>query len=136
MFGLNGAGKTTTVATVAGLLKPEAGTIRFDGTDITKMSAAERVALGIALVPEGRRVFPELSVSNNLRLGAWTKRRHSREIEESRELCFDYFPRLKERSEEHTSELQSQSNLVCRLLLEKKKKMTLPLLFYFTTNNS
>src|SRR5437870_4781419 len=83
-----------TVATVAGLLKPEAGRIRFDGADITKTSAAERVALGIALVPEGRRVFPELSVSNNLRLGAWTKRRHHKEIEESRALCFNYFPRL------------------------------------------
>ena len=76
IFGLNGAGKTTTVASIAGLLKPEAGTIRFDGTDVTRMSAAERVGLGIALVPEGRRVFPDLSVSNNLRLGAWTKRRH------------------------------------------------------------
>jgi branched-chain amino acid transport system ATP-binding protein len=100
MFGLNGAGKTTTVATVAGLLRPDAGTIRFDGTDITKTSAAERVALGIALVPEGRRVFPDLSVANNLRLGAWTKRRHSKEIEESRALVFDYFPRLAERSEQ------------------------------------
>src|SRR5256885_5580088 len=98
MFGLNGAGKTTTVATIAGLLKPEAGTIRFDGTDITKMSAAERVALGIALVPEGRRVFPDLSVANNLRLGAWTKRHHHEEVEESRALCLDHFPPLQERS--------------------------------------
>src|SRR5205814_3820594 len=87
IFGLNGAGKTTTVATIAGLLKPEAGTIRFDGVDITKTSAAERVAIGIALVPEGRRVSPELSVANNLRLGAWTKRRHHKEIEETRQLC-------------------------------------------------
>ena len=124
MFGLNGAGKTTTVATVAGLLKPEAGTIRFDGTDITKMSAAERVALGIALVPEGRRVFPELSVSNNLRLGAWTKRRHAKEIEESRELCFDYFPRLKERSEQMAGTLsggEQQMLAIARALMSRPR---------------
>ncbi len=100
IFGLNGAGKTTTVATIAGLLKPEAGSIRFDGVDITKRTAAERVAMGIALVPEGRRVFPGLSVSNNLRLGAWTKRRSAKEVEETRQLVFDYFPRLAERGEQ------------------------------------
>ncbi len=58
LFGLNGAGKTTTVASIAGLLRPDGGSIRFDGEDITSKSAAERVAMGIALVPEGRRVFP------------------------------------------------------------------------------
>jgi len=100
LFGLNGAGKTTTVATIAGLLTPDAGSIRFDGVEISGKSAAERVALGIALVPEGRRVFPGLSVSNNLRLGAWTRRRHSKEVEEARDLVFDYFPRLRERSEQ------------------------------------
>src|SRR6266540_7106242 len=124
MFGLNGAGKTTTVASIAGLLKPEAGTIRFDGIDVTKMSAAERVALGIALVPEGRRVFPELSVSNNLRLGAWTKRHHHKEIEESRELCFDYFPRLKERSEQMAGTLsggEQQMLAIARALMSRPR---------------
>ena len=124
MFGLNGAGKTTTVTTVAGLLKPEAGIIRFDGTDITKTSAAERVALGIALVPEGRRVFPELSVSNNLRLGAWTKRRHSKENEESRALCFDYFPRLAERSEQMAGTLsggEQQMLAIARALIARPR---------------
>ena len=124
MFGLNGAGKTTTVASIAGLLKPESGTIRFDGTDITKMSAAERVALGIALVPEGRRVFPELSVSNNLRLGAWTKRRHHKEIEESRELVFDYFPRLRERSEQMAGTLsggEQQMLAIARAMMLEPK---------------
>jgi branched-chain amino acid transport system ATP-binding protein len=124
MFGLNGAGKTTTVATIAGLLKPEAGTIRFDGADITKTSAAERVALGIALVPEGRRVFPELSVSNNLRLGAWTKRRHHKEIEESRALCFDYFPRLAERSDQMAGTLsggEQQMLAIARALMSRPR---------------
>ena len=122
MFGLNGAGKTTTVATVAGLLRPEAGTIRFDGVDITKASAAERVAMGIALVPEGRRVFPELSVANNLRLGAWTKRRHHKEIEESRQLCFSYFPRLAERSEQMAGTLsggEQQMLAIARALVTR-----------------
>jgi len=100
LFGLNGAGKTTTVASIAGLLRPEAGTIRFDGEDITAKSAAERVALGVALVPEGRRVFPALSVANNLRLGAWTRRKRTKEVDAARELVFDYFPRLAERADQ------------------------------------
>src|SRR5436305_8658019 len=124
IFGLNGAGKTTTVATIAGLLKPEAGTIRFDGADITRASAAERVAMGIALVPEGRRVFPELSVANNLRLGAWTKRRHHKEIEESRQLCFGYFPRLAERSEQMAGTLsggEQQMLAIARALMSRPR---------------
>jgi branched-chain amino acid transport system ATP-binding protein len=100
MFGLNGAGKTTTVASIAGLLRPEAGSIRFDGEDITARSVSERVAMGIALVPEGRRVFPGLSVANNLRLGAWTRRRRSRDVEEARDQVFEYFPRLAERADQ------------------------------------
>jgi branched-chain amino acid transport system ATP-binding protein len=97
LFGLNGAGKTTTVATVAGLLKPDAGVIRFDGDDIAGRSPTQLVNKGIALVPEGRRVFPELSVANNLRLGAWSRRRDRNEVEQRRQLVFDYFPRLAER---------------------------------------
>ncbi|MGH9040947.1 MAG: ABC transporter ATP-binding protein [Acidimicrobiia bacterium] len=100
LFGLNGAGKTTTVASIAGLLRPEGGSIRFDGVDITTKTAAERVALGVALVPEGRRVFPGLSVANNLRLGAWTRRKRTQEVEEARALVFDYFPRLAERADQ------------------------------------
>ncbi|HEY3239499.1 MAG TPA: ABC transporter ATP-binding protein [Acidimicrobiia bacterium] len=100
LFGLNGAGKTTTVASIAGLLRAEGGSIRFDGVDITSKSAAERVAMGIALVPEGRRVFHGLSVANNLRLGAWTRRNRPQEVDEARELVFDYFPRLAERADQ------------------------------------
>jgi branched-chain amino acid transport system ATP-binding protein len=97
LFGLNGAGKTTTVATVAGLLEPDAGVIRFEGEDITGRPPTQLVNRGIALVPEGRRVFPALSVANNLRLGAWTKRRDRDEVEQRRRLVFEYFPRLAER---------------------------------------
>ena len=76
-LGLNGAAKTTTMLCVAGLHKPSGGTITFDGEDITGLDARKLVAKGITLVPEGRRVFPALSVERNLQIGAWTKRRDS-----------------------------------------------------------
>ncbi|HSH59673.1 MAG TPA: ABC transporter ATP-binding protein [Acidimicrobiales bacterium] len=100
LFGLNGAGKTTTVTTIAGLLRPDAGSIRFDGREVAGKSPVEMVAAGISLSPEGRRVFPSLSVANNLRLGAWVKRKHTKQIDEQRELVFDYFPRLRERADQ------------------------------------
>jgi branched-chain amino acid transport system ATP-binding protein len=100
LFGLNGAGKTTTVATIAGLLAPQSGHIRYDGKEIGGRPPAELVALGISLSPEGRRVFPRLSVANNLRLGAWARRRDPKTIDRQRDLVFDYFPRLQERSEQ------------------------------------
>jgi len=100
LFGLNGAGKTTTVATVAGLLAPDAGTITFDGESIGGLTPAQLVDRGIALVPEGRRVFPALSVSNNLRLGAWSRRKDASGMAEMRERVFEWFPRLAERAEQ------------------------------------
>ena len=74
LFGLNGAGKTTTVATIAGLLKPDGGSIRFAGEEIGGRRPPELVGKGIALVPEGRLVFHDLSVSANLRMGAVSRR--------------------------------------------------------------
>jgi len=105
LFGLNGAGKTTTVATIAGLLSPDAGSIVFDGEEVGGLPPAALVNKGIALAPEGRRVFPSLSVSNNLRLGAWCRRRDHKQIEESRALVFEYFPRLAERADQHAGTL-------------------------------
>ena len=98
LFGLNGAGKTTTVATVAGLLVPDRGAIRFDGRDIAGRAPASLVADGVSLCPEGRRVFPRLSVADNLRMGAWVRRREGQVVDEQRQLVYDYFPRLAERS--------------------------------------
>jgi branched-chain amino acid transport system ATP-binding protein len=98
LFGLNGAGKTTTVATIAGLLTPDSGSIRFDGTDIAGRTPASLVADGISLSPEGRRVFPRLSVEDNLRMGAWVRRRDNQVVAEQRALVYDYFPRLSERA--------------------------------------
>jgi len=98
LFGLNGAGKTTTVATIAGMLAPDSGSIRFDGQEIAGRTSAGLVAEGISLSPEGRRVFPRLSVADNLRMGAWVQRRENTIVEEQRTLVYDYFPRLSERA--------------------------------------
>ena len=97
LFGLNGAGKTTTVATIAGLLQPDAGSIRFDGEEIGGLPAAALVSKGVALVPEGRRVFPGLTVAENLKLGAWHHRRDTKRLGLQRDRVFDWFPRLAER---------------------------------------
>jgi len=97
LFGLNGAGKTTTVSVIAGLLAPSRGTVRYDGDSIGGKSASWLVARGISLSPEGRRVFPRLTVSQNLQLGGWVRRRSSGVVREQRDLVYDYFPRLAER---------------------------------------
>ncbi|MFI7680342.1 ABC transporter ATP-binding protein [Actinophytocola sp. NPDC049390] len=97
LLGLNGAGKTTTVSTVAGLLRPRSGRVQFDGDDLGRRSPSARVAAGISLCPEGRRVFPRLTVRQNLRLGAWTRRREPKLVRRQFDLVLDYFPRLAER---------------------------------------
>ena len=96
LIGANGAGKTTTLHTVTGLVEKKGGTVTFDGKDITKVPAHKLVKLGIAHVPEGRRVFPELTVYQNLLLGAYT-RRNSKEKKDTLEEIYERFPRLKER---------------------------------------
>ena len=124
LFGLNGAGKTTTVTTIAGLLKPDSGSIRFDGQEIAGKSPAELVTMGISLSPEGRRVFPGLSVSNNLRLGAWSRRKNSKDVDEQRELVFEYFPRLAERADQAAGTLsggEQQMLAIGRAIMSKPK---------------
>ncbi len=100
LFGLNGAGKTTTVTTIAGLLKPWAGSIRFAGEEIGGKAPAELVDMGISLSPEGRRIFPRLSVVDNLKMGNWTRRNDRSVYKAQVDLVFDYFPRLEERSDQ------------------------------------
>ena len=97
LLGLNGAGKTTTVTAIAGLLRPWGGTITFDGDRIEGRDSPTLVDRGIVLVPEGRRVFPGLSVAQNLRLGTWTKRKRKAETADMQERVFEYFPILSER---------------------------------------
>ena len=97
LLGLNGAGKTTTVLALAGLLKPWSGSITFDGKDITGMDPRKLVSEGVVLVPEGRHVFPQLSVAQNLRLGAWPYKRDRKGTKDYVERAVEYFPRLRER---------------------------------------
>lgn len=96
LIGANGAGKTTTLHTITGLLPAKAGTITFNGQDITKIPGYKIVSMGMAHVPEGRRVFSELSVLQNLRMGAYT-RKDKTEIEETLQTVYKRFPRLEER---------------------------------------
>jgi branched-chain amino acid transport system ATP-binding protein len=96
LIGANGAGKTTILHTVSGLIAPTSGKITFEGTDITGMPGHKIVSLGMAHVPEGRRVFQQLSVLQNLKMGAYT-RKDKKEIEETLEMVYKRFPRLAER---------------------------------------
>ena len=96
LIGANGAGKTTTLHAVTGLLPKKAGTVTLGGKDITKTPPHKIVEMGMAHVPEGRRVFGQLSVYQNLRLGAYT-RRNKEEFDQSLEMVYERFPRLKER---------------------------------------
>ena len=96
LLGSNGAGKTTLMRVIAGLLRPTAGEIRFDGALLTTMPSHERVAAGLSLVPEGRRLFAELTVEENLRLGAVTPRM-SRMWRQEMAAAYALFPRLAER---------------------------------------
>lgn len=96
LIGANGSGKTTTLHTITGLLKAAKGSVIFDGVDITKVPAHKIVSMGMAHVPEGRRVFAELSVMQNLKMGAYT-RKDKTEILNNLDMVFSRFPRLKER---------------------------------------
>ncbi len=96
LIGANGAGKTTILHTVSGLLSPKKGSVVFEGTDITKVPGHRIVSMGMAHVPEGRRVFAQLTVLQNLKMGAYT-RKDKQEIEETLQMVFKRFPRLEER---------------------------------------
>ena len=97
LIGANGAGKSTTLRTISGLVPPKDGRIYFEGRDITDFNTQKIVETGIAMVPEGRRVFANLTVLENLRIGAYL-RKDKEEIEEDIKYVYDLFPRLKERS--------------------------------------
>jgi branched-chain amino acid transport system ATP-binding protein len=96
LVGANGAGKTSTLRVISGLLRPKQGTVRFAGQDIARRAPHEIVELGISHVPEGRQLFPHMSVEENLALGAYISRRRP-QLKKEMERQFDFFPRLKER---------------------------------------
>lgn len=123
LIGANGAGKTTTLHTITGLLSPKKGHVLFEGKDITKVSAHKIVSMGMAHVPEGRRVFAELSVYENLKMGAYT-RKDKNEIEESLANVYKRFPRLEERKNQMAGTLsggEQQMLAMGRALMSKPK---------------
>ena len=123
LIGANGAGKTTTLHTVTGLISPKNGHVLFEGKDITKVPAHKIVSMGMAHVPEGRRVFAELSVYENLKMGAYT-RKDKNEIEESLKNVYKRFPRLEERKNQMAGTLsggEQQMLAMGRALMSRPK---------------
>ena len=123
LIGAHGAGKTTTLHTITGLLAPKSGSVLFEGKDITKVPAHKIVSMGMAHVPEGRRVFAELSVYENLKMGAYT-RKDKKEIEESLANVYKRFPRLEERKNQMAGTLsggEQQMLAMGRALMSKPK---------------
>ena len=123
IIGANGAGKSTTLRTIAGIVKPASGRIFFQGEDITALSPDKIVSRGITLVPEGRRVFPDLTVLENLKVGAYLR---TDNLEKDIEWVYDLFPRLKERSWQAAGTLsggEQQMLAVGRALMSRPKLM-------------
>jgi branched-chain amino acid transport system ATP-binding protein len=97
LIGANGAGKTTTLKTISGLRPVSSGSITYDGHDISKMAAHERVNLGISQAPEGRGIFPGMTVLENLEIGKYSRKERKSEMAEDLDMVYGLFPRLKER---------------------------------------
>lgn len=100
LLGANGAGKTSTLRAISGLIHPTSGSIRFDGKPIQSLAAHEVVTLGLAHLPEGRDLFPTLTVEENLRYGYYTKRRDKAAYVKQRDRVMDFFPKLRERRDQ------------------------------------
>ena len=125
LIGANGAGKSTTLRAISGLVRPSAGSINFMGRDITALNSQKIVAEGIALVPEGRRVFANLTVKENLKIGAYLRKDRD-EIEEGIKDIYRRFPRLKEREWQLAGTLsggEQQMLAVGRAMMAKPKLM-------------
>ena len=123
LIGANGAGKSSTLRTVAGLVKPKSGNILFKGEDITGKSSIDIVKRGITLVPEGRRIFPDLTVLENLKIGAYLRKD---DLKEDIEWVYSLFPRLKEREWQAGGTLsggEQQMLAVGRALMSRPKLM-------------
>lgn len=123
LIGANGAGKSTTMKAIVGLVKKSAGSIAFDGKDITNLDTKEIVKTGIVLCPEGRRVFPDLTVAENLTMGAYL-RKDKDGIKKDREWVYELFPRMKEREWQLAGTLsggEQQMLAVGRALMSRPK---------------
>jgi branched-chain amino acid transport system ATP-binding protein len=128
LIGANGAGKTTTLKTVSGLRPVSSGAIIFDGQDISGMSAHERVEIGISQVPEGRGIFPGMTVLENLEIGKYFRRDRKSEMTEDLEKVYHLFPRLKERTSQAGGTLsggEQQMLAIGRALMARPKVLLL-----------
>lgn len=128
LIGANGAGKTTTLKTLAGLLKPTAGNITFDGKVHSKIKSFDLIREGLALVPEGRGIFPKLTVYENLEMGAFSRTDGKAAIEADIERMFGIFPRLKERAFQLAGTMsggEQQMLAISRALMGKPKLLLL-----------
>jgi branched-chain amino acid transport system ATP-binding protein len=127
LIGPNGAGKTTTLNAIAGLLPSSGGSIRFEGKELSRLPAHERVARGISLVPEGRRLFPQMTVLDNLLSGAFAERARSK-VPESLEQAFQVFPVLNEKRGQLAMNLsggEQQMLAIARGLMSRPKLLML-----------
>jgi len=128
LIGANGAGKTTTLKTISGLRKVSSGAIMFDGQDISKVPAHERVDLGISQAPEGRGIFPGMTVLENLEMGKFHRKNRKAEMNEDLENIYTLFPRLKERSSQAGGTLsggEQQMLAIGRALMSRPKVLLL-----------
>jgi branched-chain amino acid transport system ATP-binding protein len=125
ILGANGAGKTTVLKTICGVMDPQKGSIHFEGREIRRMNPDKVTRLGISHVPEGREVFPFLSVRENLRMGAYT-RRDANGIAEDLAAVYDYFPMLQERADQRAGSLsggEQQMLAISRALMARPRLM-------------
>ena len=123
IVGANGAGKTTTLRTIAGLIQPTAGRVFFEGQDVTRLEAHEIVDLGITLIPEGRQLFPEMTVRENLLMGAYRKAARDRQHQTLEEMM-NLFPRVKERLDQNAGSLsggEQQMVAIARGMMARPK---------------
>jgi branched-chain amino acid transport system ATP-binding protein len=128
LIGANGAGKTTTLKTISGLRNVSSGQILFDGQDISKVSAHERVDLGISQAPEGRGIFPGMTVLENLEIGKFNRKERKKEMTEDLEKVYTLFPRLKERLSQAGGTLsggEQQMLAIGRALMARPKLLLL-----------
>ena len=128
LIGANGAGKTTTLKTISGLRKVSSGSILFDGQDISKVQAHERVDLGISQAPEGRGIFPGMTVLENLEMGKFHRKNRKAEMNEDLDNIYTLFPRLKERSSQAGGTLsggEQQMLAIGRALMSRPKVLLL-----------
>jgi branched-chain amino acid transport system ATP-binding protein len=128
LIGANGAGKTTTLKTISGLRNVSSGAIIFDGQDISKVPAHERVDLGISQAPEGRGIFPGMTVLENLEMGKFNRKNRKAEMDEDLAMVYELFPRLKERAFQDGGTLsggEQQMLAIGRALMARPKVLLL-----------